>query len=50
MSLKDLLVKLERLKKRKGEDIEIRMGEYGGGSSEIQSVYFDEDINNIIIF
>lgn len=50
MKLKELLTKLERLKERKGDEIEVRLGEYGGRSSSIDSAYFDEDNNIIIIF
>lgn len=50
MILKDLLKKLESIKRRKGEDIEIRIGGYANSTSEIIGAYFNEDDNNAIVY
>ncbi|SEC66460.1 hypothetical protein SAMN04489761_3439 [Tenacibaculum sp. MAR_2009_124] len=49
MNIKTLIEKLERLRERNGDNIEVRLGEYGGGSSQVNGSYYDDAEELIII-
>lgn len=49
MKVSELIKKLEKYQGRNG-DIEVVKGGYAGSTEKMESVYFDEDINAIIIY
>lgn len=49
MKVSELIKRLEKYQKRNG-DLEVRKGGYANSTEEIESVYFDEEINGIIIY
>lgn len=48
ITVSKLIKELQRLQKRVG-DKEVRLGEYGGGSSEADGAYYDDNDSDAII-